>query len=75
MQIRILIVSTIVALIIAGCATGVHKDKRLQQRAKDAYDRGNYEEALQHINQAIAIDPEFSKYYFGPITNNKANVI
>jgi tetratricopeptide (TPR) repeat protein len=59
---------TILAMLIVGCTAftmrgSIPKDKILQKNAQKAYDRGNYTSAVDYLNQAIAIDPEYSPYH------------
>jgi hypothetical protein len=58
----------LVVVLIAGCAMfdmqrGVPKDKTLQNSALQALDRGDYASAVDYLDQAIAIDPDYPLYY------------
>lgn len=41
----------------------VPTDKRLQNSAREAYEEGRYQIALEDLNRAISIDPEYRLYY------------
>jgi hypothetical protein len=56
------------AMVLAGCAhwsnrPGVPQDKVFQASALRALDRGDYRAAVDDLDRAIAIDPDYPPYY------------